>query len=310
MIHLILLCYTLTVILGAMNMVYTYQSYKLLKYKYLHYFFIYTVIFLVSMFTGQILEYIYLIIIGGKFSDVPQTVFYSWNLFQVITRLAILYVIGKTLYETREYRNNYLFSILFLLIAVISLFPSVTMLNPATPNALINIYVNFKMAYVRDIASIVFIGWPLTVNKPAPIKKSYKVLSLFFIFWFALSVIITRTFSPEIGYYINSVLLLPVSIFPYFWIKNYLLKEKCEIQLEKREDLSEILTRDYNISHREWELINLIIQGKSNKEIESILFISHSTVKNHLYNIYQKMKVNSRLQLVSLILGKGNGKSS
>jgi len=57
----------------------------------------------------------------------------------------------------------------------------------------------------------------------------------------------------------------------------------------------------YNLSQREQEVIRLMIQGKSNKDIESELFISLHTVKNHIYNIYQKLGVKNRLQVVSLI---------
>jgi DNA-binding CsgD family transcriptional regulator len=55
------------------------------------------------------------------------------------------------------------------------------------------------------------------------------------------------------------------------------------------------------ISSREEEIVNLILLGKSNKEIENKLFISSNTVKNHIYHIYQKLNVNSRLQLVNLV---------
>jgi DNA-binding CsgD family transcriptional regulator len=57
----------------------------------------------------------------------------------------------------------------------------------------------------------------------------------------------------------------------------------------------------YNISRREREIIQLICQGKSNKEIEDILFISLQTVKHHIYNIYKKLGVKNRVHLVNLL---------
>jgi len=57
----------------------------------------------------------------------------------------------------------------------------------------------------------------------------------------------------------------------------------------------------YSLTTREMEIINLLIQGKSNKEIEGLLYISNSTVKNHLSNIYKKCKVSSRLELSIMV---------
>lgn len=67
----------------------------------------------------------------------------------------------------------------------------------------------------------------------------------------------------------------------------------------------------YNITSREGEIIELIITGCSNREIADTLYISPSTVRNHIYSIYQKLNINSRLQLVSRILIEkgGNGAS-
>ena len=54
------------------------------------------------------------------------------------------------------------------------------------------------------------------------------------------------------------------------------------------------------LSTREKEITLLIIQGKSNPEIEEELFISIHTVKNHVYNIYKKAGVKSRYALMAL----------
>jgi len=52
------------------------------------------------------------------------------------------------------------------------------------------------------------------------------------------------------------------------------------------------------ITPREMEIISLVTAGLSNGQIEDRLFISHHTVKNHLHNIFRKLKINSRMQLV------------
>ncbi len=57
----------------------------------------------------------------------------------------------------------------------------------------------------------------------------------------------------------------------------------------------------YGISHRECEIISLVVQGFSHKQIGEKLFISSRTVKNHIYNIYQKTGVENKVQLLNLI---------
>src|SRR5688572_26734728 len=59
-------------------------------------------------------------------------------------------------------------------------------------------------------------------------------------------------------------------------------------------------------SEREKEVIALLLQGKSNKQIALALHISQSTVEYHLKNIYQKLGVGSRTEAV-LLLGKSRG---
>ena len=52
------------------------------------------------------------------------------------------------------------------------------------------------------------------------------------------------------------------------------------------------------VSDREKEIVQLVVQGFRNKEIGEKLFISEQTVKNHLHNIFDKLGVSERLELV------------
>jgi DNA-binding CsgD family transcriptional regulator len=69
----------------------------------------------------------------------------------------------------------------------------------------------------------------------------------------------------------------------------------------------EILMAQFNqLSNREWEVVKLLLQGKSNKLIALSLGISDRTVEFHLKNIYAKFQVNSRIELI-LKLGNATG---
>jgi DNA-binding CsgD family transcriptional regulator len=60
------------------------------------------------------------------------------------------------------------------------------------------------------------------------------------------------------------------------------------------------------LSRREEEVIGLLLQGKSNKQIALLLGISERTVEFHLNHIYTKVQVRSRVELI-LKLGKTAG---
>jgi len=64
------------------------------------------------------------------------------------------------------------------------------------------------------------------------------------------------------------------------------------------------------LSDREWEVVKLLLEGKSNKLIALSLSISDRTVEFHLKNIYRKFQVSSRVELIlklgdSTVAGKG-----
>ena len=53
------------------------------------------------------------------------------------------------------------------------------------------------------------------------------------------------------------------------------------------------------LTTRETELLQLLAQGFSNKEIAEQIFVSENTVKKHLANIYRKLEVSRRTQAVN-----------
>jgi len=58
------------------------------------------------------------------------------------------------------------------------------------------------------------------------------------------------------------------------------------------------------LSRRELEVIELVIQGYKNRDIAGKLFISEKTVKNHLSAIFNKLGVSDRLELTLYVFEK------
>lgn len=56
--------------------------------------------------------------------------------------------------------------------------------------------------------------------------------------------------------------------------------------------------KKYNLTNRESEILELIVEGFDNNEIAKNLFISLQTVRNHIRHIYEKLQVHSKSQAV------------
>ncbi|WFU28605.1 LuxR C-terminal-related transcriptional regulator [Bradyrhizobium sp. CB1717] len=57
-----------------------------------------------------------------------------------------------------------------------------------------------------------------------------------------------------------------------------------------------------HLTHRERQIVRLVSEGMSNKEIARQLDVSHGTVKVHLYNIFQKLEITNRTVLATIAL--------
>lgn len=92
------------------------------------------------------------------------------------------------------------------------------------------------------------------------------------------------------------------------WVATQLVKPKVERVVIEKEvyipqpdpaiTINEAELKKLNLSSREYEVLQLLAKGYSNSEIANSLFLSLSTVKTHVSNLFFKMDVKSRTQTI------------
>lgn len=60
-------------------------------------------------------------------------------------------------------------------------------------------------------------------------------------------------------------------------------------------------SKEYGLTKRETQVLRLLLEDKSNQEMQEILVIAPGTVKNHIHNIYSKTNVSKRSQLLLMV---------
>ena len=71
-----------------------------------------------------------------------------------------------------------------------------------------------------------------------------------------------------------------------------------------------MLEEQYGLSHREGEVLILIAEGRSSSRIQQDLSIAAGTANYHTRNIYAKLGVHSRQEVIDLVLGIGPREAS
>ena len=70
----------------------------------------------------------------------------------------------------------------------------------------------------------------------------------------------------------------------------------------RKEEKSSFSYREHDITEKEYEVIQLVGDGYSNKEIADKLFLSEGTVRNYLSSILEKLELRDRTQLAIFYL--------
>jgi predicted ATPase/DNA-binding CsgD family transcriptional regulator len=74
-------------------------------------------------------------------------------------------------------------------------------------------------------------------------------------------------------------------------------------QREPASETADLDARIANLTRRENEILQLLVEGRSSKDIANALFISARTVERHISNVYRKLDVNSRAEVIAWFFG-------
>ena len=140
-----------------------------------------------------------------------------------------------------------------------------------------------------------------------PLKSSVKVFGwVYLIGYCAYSSPFYITYFIELEWYqtLSPYLFYALHLAP-LWPFAQLIKRLEQINPESsvpHDKISAVITK-YALSEREGTILSLLLQGNNNQAIADQLCISPNTVRNHVYNIYNKLAVKNRIQLQALCQG-------
>ncbi|HEX7501805.1 MAG TPA: LuxR C-terminal-related transcriptional regulator [Acidobacteriota bacterium] len=100
----------------------------------------------------------------------------------------------------------------------------------------------------------------------------------------------------------TKLLILYTNLLPVFWLNFYYIPWAGAFsKLSNGDSPLDSLQQTHGVSARELEILRLILDGKSYRQMEAALFISIHTVKSHVYNLYRKLGVRNHRQLTHFL---------
>jgi DNA-binding CsgD family transcriptional regulator len=308
--HFILLIMLFALILGTWAAVYTFQFDKIYGKSFLRFLVRYVFFLNLAVFLYLVTKYLYLNFPVSLFTD-PKSGFYTIVfLIATIVEIGLIYsyvsvVLGLKGVEGSNTLNRF-FAAGLILVGISTIIGITTYMNIGSNTWIMVIYMGVVIiaAIVILSANISLILQRSTSNNTKNNNKAVKSVRAFgglnlvgYVVFFG-----SAALSESVGLYVSASVLLFLNMVPIVWLNKFFLQNYINLSPDENLQFLDVALKNYQISNREREIMELILQGKSNKEIEDVLFISYNTVKNHIYNLYQKLGVKSRGQLINFIL--------
>jgi DNA-binding CsgD family transcriptional regulator len=90
-------------------------------------------------------------------------------------------------------------------------------------------------------------------------------------------------------------------------MKNHVyLNQLSELPSAEQTDIIKMITIIENLTERESEIAALLMQGRTYKMISAELYLSENTIKTHIKNIYSKLNVSNKTELINRLLERHN----
>ena len=311
--HLKILSLVIHLVLGALVISYIYQVYKTHTFPCLIPLIKYTIIINLVFI---------LLLIGSYFTEnLPEHLFsglvaeYRGIIEMLVSLLALgmIYYMTSILISFRDIRIPSLYRKAVFLFGMIIFFGYlIRTIFPGTYSFFV--WLDFLRNYIFEnivvleslflILSLFF--WADSIEKER--VRLARIFSLLYLLRYLFSFILVLIYlkfpiNEWIRFAVGFVMLVLYNLLPFFWTRFFFLDyAKSMLHLiQKRVGLGEIFEK-YSISKREAEIIELMLDGKSNRQIEKLLFISFHTVKNHISNIFRKLNLSSRYEMIHFFL--------
>ena len=293
--HIYLLFHIIALCLGCVNIalsaIYLYRK----KTPWVRYYFVFLIIFTTILVLYTLRVYAFIAFSG---ESPAFNLILGILIFLNIDFLIYFVPYFVTWIIAHPWRNPY--KTIFLILAIVFFPLSILYISLGYNSALYSIMMGIFFGM------ILFCGGVLLKNYKSIADKRIRLISIIYC---SISVCLTPaliidTYLTPIGVPIHRQ--IPSSMatlsFIYAWfnifVLIYLIDYFANIR-EAGEDKPDLKRCSrYKLSNREIEVAELIFQGKTNKEIADILSISINTVSNHMTNIFAKVKVSSRFDLI------------
>ncbi len=307
--HLLITGYIVSVILGFISVYHLNTRYNIHKYSFLRTYGLHVLTLNLIVILLAVARYFKVNVMntaGDVTSIRMQHVSDGLVLFrkgiEYFGIIVIAYTLVKTLYQIQNRPVNNMIKNIFVFILILSAFAfgiGVTTFFISQEEVWLYLFCNIICG--ASVLVVISIFTLTLLNKRAVDGDRGYTLRSFLLFYITvLSMFFLQTlFSFKYMNLSMMIIILPMNLFPIFWSKYKLRMETSygsfsNINPEKIESFAS----EYYISNREREILEHILLGYSNREIQNRLFLSPHTVKNHNYNLYKKLGVRNRAELM------------
>jgi len=305
--HLQILFLFFNLFLGVLTILYLYQIYKKYKESNILTLIYYSISFNILVFADLSYKYLMANIFKNIFFEIPYFITLILLCLVFVTEYAITYYLYLFILKLNNKHITSKRSNLF--IAWIAFFTSASIIGMfmyySQDNENWFYHIHELWIFSMDLIILFSLISHLIKSVRLPKTKIRKLLESFgFLFLigyigFALSHINFYFIHYNVETY-DSIILLLINLCPLVWIRIFYLKHQITTASYGITPINKF-AKEFNLTVREKEVVELIMKGKTNNEIEACLLISFNTVKNHIYNIFKKTGANSRSQLLYFI---------
>ena len=306
MIHVYIIICMLVLVLSAWMTTYLYQMHRRSGNSFLRHLAIYFLFFSFSLILYQIYEYIVVNCFGYDFTKLPDWYRITFYPFALITELGMARAVVGMVLDLNTNRKRRLLLIVWLSFASAGfagyIINWITYLQSGSM-LFMRKFFGYHYLALSGLILVLFISLLFQRQEkksPFPIA-AIRMFAILFIIRYTLWLGMLLLPWPS-RLVAHTFLLLLTILIPFFWIRRYDIEEYVYRKMALNGERVANFSTQYALSNREQEILVLILNGKSNQEIEDALYISFNTVKNHIYRLYQKLGINSRGQLVSMVI--------